>query len=222
MELPLLPGQLWFGDLFVSQNLREFRAFHPLRWILVCAYTISLCIEISFSCTVPRGSPFLSSPVLSCTFLLDSLIMWLIASSPLPHNLFLIFYYVLSIFTLPWLIFIELFSGAMNRDSVSLLKFPFLYKFQVFSCQISSVCLLTYPYSCFSSHFYFLVIIVLLIFMLSMLFLVIVIILSLLFYVIFESYRCYLQHWWVRFLLLFLIHRICLCHLSDVRSCASS
>ena len=57
-----------------------------------------------------------------------------------------------------------LFCAAIRRESVSLFRFPFLGYVQVFSYTISLVCLLKYPYSCFSSHFCFLVIIVLLIF----------------------------------------------------------
>ena len=86
-----------------------------------------------------------------------------------------------------------LFNGAIKRDSVSLLKHPFLSYVQVFSCEILSVCSLKYTYSCFSSHFCFVVNIVLLIFMLSVVFLVTVISLSLFFfYVVFES-----PYWWI-------------------------
>ena len=55
--------------------------------------------------------------------------------------------------------------------------FPVLSHVQVlvFSCEISLVCRLKCPYSCFSSHFCFLVIFALLMFVLSMLFLVAVI-----------------------------------------------
>ena len=56
-----------------------------------------------------------------------------------------------------------LFCAAIRRDSVFLLRFPFLCHFQAFLCEISLVCHLRYPYNCFSSHFCFLVIVVLLI-----------------------------------------------------------
>ena len=84
-----------------------------------------------------------------------------------------------------------LFCAAIIRDSVSLLKFPFPSHVQGFSCVISLVCRLEYPYS-FSSNFCFLIIVVLLILVLCLLFLVAVISLSLLFfYIVFEpSYRC--------------------------------
>ena len=56
-----------------------------------------------------------------------------------------------------------LFCVAIRRNSPSFLRFSFHGHVQVFSWEISSVCRLKYPYSCFSSHFYFLVFIVLLI-----------------------------------------------------------
>ena len=80
-----------------------------------------------------------------------------------------------------------LFCAAFRKDSVSLLRFPFLSHVNVFLCEISLVCRLKYPYSCFSSHFCFLVIVVLLIFMLPVLQLVFLCT----FYVGFESsYWC--------------------------------
>ena len=48
-----------------------------------------------------------------------------------------------------------LFWAAIKRDSVSLFGFPFCSHVQVFSREISQVCRLKYPYSCFSSHFCF-------------------------------------------------------------------
>ena len=90
----------------------------------------------------------------------------------------LLFFCVLSILTLIWLVLMVLFCAAIRRDSVSLLRFPFLSHVQVCSFEMSLVSHLKYLYSCFSSHFCFcfLVISVLLILMLSVLFLVAVII----------------------------------------------
>ena len=83
-----------------------------------------------------------------------------------------------------------LFCAAIRRDSVFLLRFPFLSHVQVFSCKFSSVCRLKYPCIYFSSNFYFLVV-VLQIFMLSLLFLVTVINLCFFFCVVLESsYWC--------------------------------
>ena len=64
-----------------------------------------------------------------------------------------------------------LFCSAIGRDSVSLLKFPFISHHHVFSCEISLVCRLKCLYSCFSSLFVF-VIFVLLILVFPVLFLV--------------------------------------------------
>ena len=64
-----------------------------------------------------------------------------------------------------------LFWAAFKIDSVSFLKFPFHCHVLVFSYEISIVCRLKYPHSCFSSQFCFLVVVPLNI-MLSVLFLV--------------------------------------------------
>ena len=61
-----------------------------------------------------------------CANLLHSLIMWLMASSLSLHSLHLLFSCVLSILALIWLVLMALFCAAIRRDSVSLLKFPFL------------------------------------------------------------------------------------------------
>ena len=67
-----------------------------------------------------------------CANLLYSLIMWLIVSSLSPHSLHLLFCCVLSILALIWLVLMV----AMRRDSVFLLKFPFLSQVQVFCCEM--------------------------------------------------------------------------------------
>ena len=71
-----------------------------------------------------------------CANLLHSLIIWLMASSLSPHSLHLLFCCVLSILVLIWLVLIALFCAAIRRDSVSLLRFPFLSHVQVFSCEM--------------------------------------------------------------------------------------
>ena len=78
-----------------------------------------------------------------------------------------------------------LFCAVIRRDSFSLLRVHFVSHIQFFSCEISPVCRLMYPYSCFSSHLCFLVI-VLFIFMLLVLFLVAVTSLFVLFDVVVE------------------------------------
>ena len=52
--------------------------------------------------------------------------MWLMVSSLSPHSLHLLFCWVLPILALIWLVLIALFCAAIRRDSVSLLRFPFL------------------------------------------------------------------------------------------------
>ena len=69
-----------------------------------------------------------------CANLLHSLIIWLVVSSP--PSLHLLFCCVLSIFALIWLVLMALSYAAIRRDSVSLIKFPFLSQVQVFWCEM--------------------------------------------------------------------------------------
>ena len=71
-----------------------------------------------------------------CANLLHSLIMWLIFSSLSPHSLHLLFCCVLSILALIWLVLMALSCAVIRRDSVSLLRFPFLSQVQVFWCKM--------------------------------------------------------------------------------------
>ena len=106
-----------------------------------------------------------------------------------------------------------LFYAPIRRDSVALLRFPFLSHVQIFSCKISFVCHLKCTYNSFSSHFCFLVIVVVLI-------LVFVSCscnkpLFALFYVVFESsyryiYAIFNDGVCVHFLLLFLTQYTCM------------
>ena len=66
------------------------------------------------------------------------------------------------------------FCVAIRKDSLPLLRFPFLSHVQVFLCVLSLVCHLKYPYTCFSFHL-FLVIFVMLTLTWSVLLLVAVI-----------------------------------------------
>ena len=74
-----------------------------------------------------------------CAHLLHSLIMWLIVSSLSSHNLPFLFCCVLSILSLIWVVLMTLFYAAIRRDSVSLLKFPFLNHGQDFLSESSQV-----------------------------------------------------------------------------------
>ena len=80
-----------------------------------------------------------------CANLLHSFIMWLIISSLSPHSLYLLFCWVLSILTLIWLVLLALFGAAIRKDSVSLLKFPFLSHVQVFWCEMLFISRLEWP-----------------------------------------------------------------------------
>ena len=68
-----------------------------------------------------------------------------------------------------------LFCAAIRRDYVSHLKFPFLSHVLVLSCEMLFISRLKCPWSCFSSHFCFIVIVILLSIVLSVLFLMAVI-----------------------------------------------
>ena len=118
----------------------------------------------------------------------------------------------------------KLLSSLIRSDSVSLLRIPFLRQDQLFSSKMLFICLLKYPYSCFSSHFCFPVCVILLILVLSVLFLAGVSCLCIFNVVFVSSYQ------WINIVLkagessssFIYWHIICLCHLFDVRSYASS
>ena len=109
-----------------------------------------------------------------CAYQLHSL-MWLMVSSLPPHSLHLLFCCVWSIPALICLVLMELFCAAIRRDSVSLLKFPFLSQVQVLLCEMLFISLLKHTYSCFSFHFCFLIIVIMLFIMLLVSFLMVVI-----------------------------------------------
>ena len=84
-------------------------------------------------------SQWITLPTQSCLALysfyanlLHSLIMWLIVSSMSPHSQHLLFCCVLYILALIWLLLMALSCAVIGRDSVSLLRFPFLSQVQVF------------------------------------------------------------------------------------------
>ena len=80
--------------------------------------------------------------------------MGLIVSWLSLHNLHLLFCCVLSILALIWLSLKALFCASKRRDSVSLVSFTFFGHVNVFSCEMSLVSRLKCPYSCFTSHFF--------------------------------------------------------------------
>ena len=104
--------------LFILSNLNFW---HNSKWI---TFPIQSCLVLSF---------FPAS-------LLHSLNMWLIVSSSLsPHNLHLLFWCILSIIVFVWLVLMALFCAAIWRDSVFLLRFPFLSHVHTFSEEIPLV-----------------------------------------------------------------------------------
>ena len=66
-----------------------------------------------------------------------------------PHCVHLLFCCVLSILALIWLVLMALSCAAISRDSVSLLKFPFLCQVHVFWCEIVFISRLKRPYKLF-------------------------------------------------------------------------
>ena len=80
-----------------------------------------------------------------CANLLHSLVMWLIVSSLSPHSLHLLFCCVLSILALIWLVLMALSCAAIRRDSVSLLRFPFLSQVHVSWCEMLFISSLKRP-----------------------------------------------------------------------------
>ena len=128
-----------------------------LRWSCVCQSPIGAYVSFSrtsaWLCIYPlflrsnlnflHISQWITLATLSCLVLysfcanfLHSLIMWLIVSSLSPHSLHLLFCWVISILALMWFVLMVLSCAAIRRDFVSLLKFPFLGKVQVFSCEM--------------------------------------------------------------------------------------
>ena len=129
-----------------------------------CAYTICPYGQIEIS------SQWITLPTQSCLFLYSfcanlqhSLFMWLIISFLLSHKLHLLFRCVLSLLALIWLVLVALFCADIRRDSFSLLRFPFLSHAYDLSCEMLLISHLKRPWSCFSSHFCFLVTVILLI-----------------------------------------------------------
>ena len=108
-----------------------------------------------------------------CANLRHSLIMWMMVSSQSQHNPHLLFCCLIYFrFDMVGLYNV---CAAIRRNSVSLLRFPFLSHVHVFPCEIALVSRLKRPQSYFRFHFCFLVIVVLRILVSLALFLVAVI-----------------------------------------------
>ena len=96
--------------------------YHSFEWSNLNLLHISQWITL-----LKQSCPTLYS---FCANLLHSLIM-LIVSSLSPHSPHLLFCCVLSILVLIWLVLIALSCAAIRRDSISLLRFPFVSQVQV-------------------------------------------------------------------------------------------
>ena len=92
-------------------------------------------LHISQWITLPTQSCLVLYPL--CANWLHSFIMFrLTVSSLSPYSLHLLWCWVLSILALIWLVLMALSCAAIWRDSVSLLRFPFLSRVQVFWCEM--------------------------------------------------------------------------------------
>ena len=85
----------------------------------------------------PTQSCLSSTPFMLLCFIHS--FMWLTLSSLSPHNLHLLFCCVLSVFALTQWALMIVFCDTIKRDSISLLRFPFLNSVQVFPCAFSPV-----------------------------------------------------------------------------------
>ena len=150
----------------MSKSHRSLCVSFSRTGVGLCIYHLLACSNLNFL----HISQWITLPTQTCLALysfcanlLHSLIIWLMVSSLSPHSLHLLFCYALSILGLIWIVLVALFCAAIRRDSVSLLKFPFLSHVQVLSCEMLFISRLKRPWSCFPSHFCFLVIIIIII-----------------------------------------------------------
>ena len=133
MRFGLLAGIRWFVCMLKSH--RSLCELFSRTGAGLCIYHLFVWsnwnfLHISQWITLPTQSCLALYSF--CANLLHSLIMWLIVSSLSPHSLHLLFCCILSILALIWLVLMALSCAAIRRDSVSLLKFPFLSQVQVF------------------------------------------------------------------------------------------
>ena len=138
--------------------------------ILACACTIYKYYQISVSVTIPKKitSSTQSCLVLYpfCASLLGSLIIWLMLLSLSSHNQYLRIIYirfkVIGLYGVLLLLLLLLcvcvcvcVCAEIIRDSISLKRFLIRCHVHVFLSEISPICRLKYPYSCFFFPFLF-------------------------------------------------------------------
>ena len=141
----------------ISESQRSFCVSFSRRYSWLCIYHLFVWSNLNFLHT-PKWINLLTLWCLIlfsiCANSLHSL-MWLVVSSLSSHNLHLLFCCILSILALIWLVLMAMFCAAIRRDSVYLLKFPFLSLVHVFSCKMMLISLLKRPCSCFSFQVFF-------------------------------------------------------------------
>ena len=155
-------SQPGLSNLFVSQNPRKFYKSHFfenfISLIFFCIYHLFVRSNLNFW----HNSQLITFPTHSCQVLyffcaswLHSLIMWLILLCLSQRNLQLHFCYFWSIINVIQFVLMALLWAAVRRDLISPLRFYFVNHYPVFLSEISLVCRLKYPYSCFSAHLCF-------------------------------------------------------------------
>ena len=126
------------GDPVVSQNPKWVRVSHSPGQILGCAYDHLFVWSNFLWITLPTQLCLVLYSF--CASLLHSFIIWQMVSFLSPHNLHLLFYYVLSILALIWLVLMTLFWAAIRRDSVYLLRFSLFSHIHVFLHDMLLIC----------------------------------------------------------------------------------
>ena len=145
MRSDLLAGIRW--SVCILKSHRSLCESFSRTGVALCIYYLFVWsnwnfLHISQWITLPTQSCLALYSF--CANLLHSLIMWLIVTSLSPHSRHLLFCCVLSILALIWLVLMALPCAAIRRDSVSLLRFPFLSQVHFFWCDYT-------PFECFTS-----------------------------------------------------------------------
>ena len=133
----LLAEIRWSVYIYILKSHRSLCVLISRTGAGLCIYHLFVWSNLNFL----HISQWITLPTKSCLVLYSfcanlqlSLIMWLMISSLSSHCLHLLFCCVLSIISVIWLVLMALFCAGIRRDSVSLLKFPFLSHVQVLSC----------------------------------------------------------------------------------------
>ena len=139
--------------IYFNVKPKEFCAPHFQRQSLISALSIFPYVKMSVSGTIPNGllSPHINPrPCIPSTNLLHSLIVWLTVLSVFSHSQHQQFSYKFLLLSL-----MTSFSTPINRDSVSLFRFPKCNNVLVISSSNTIVFLLKHSENYKSSHFCF-------------------------------------------------------------------